>query len=84
MSWPRPIWNQLKNLTADELIHALERDGWRRRRSKGAIFVYEHPDGLQASGHYHPRKTFGSGLLKALLKDIGWTEADLRRLKLIR
>lgn len=83
MSWPRHIWAQLKSLTADELIRALERDGWQRRRSKGAIFVYEHPDGRQASIHYHPHKTFGPGLLQDLLEDIGWTEVDLRRLKLI-
>ena len=84
MSWPRHIWDQLKNLTADELIRALERDGWIRRRSKGAIFIYEHPDGRQASIHYHPHKTFGPSFLKSLLADIGWTEDDLGRLTLIK
>jgi predicted RNA binding protein YcfA (HicA-like mRNA interferase family) len=74
----------LKSTTADELIRALERDGWQRRRSQGAIFVYEHPDGRRASIHYHPRKTFGPSLLQGLLTDIGWNETDLRRLKLIR
>jgi len=34
--------------------------------------------------HYHPRKTYGPKLLKALLADIGWSEADMRRVKLIK
>jgi hypothetical protein len=34
--------------------------------------------------HYHPRKTYGPKLLTALLNEIGWTEADMRRVKLIK
>jgi hypothetical protein len=34
--------------------------------------------------HYHPRKTYGPKLLKSLLADIGWSEADMKRLKLIK
>ena len=30
-----------------------------------------------------PQKTYGPGLMKALLADIGWAEEDLRRLKVI-
>lgn len=26
--WPRELWNQLKNITVDELIRALEHIGW--------------------------------------------------------
>lgn len=84
MSFPSHIWKQLKNLTADDLIRALEKDGWVRDERKGAEQVYKHPDGRRVSIHYHPRKTYGPGLLKALLADIGWTEADLRRLRLIK
>lgn len=32
--------------------------------------------------HYHPKKTYGQHLLKSLLEDIGWSEADMKRLKL--
>jgi len=39
------IWDQIKNITADILIKALERDGWTRDESRGAILVYKHPDG---------------------------------------
>jgi predicted RNA binding protein YcfA (HicA-like mRNA interferase family) len=84
MILPEYVWDQLKSLTADDLIGALERDGWRRRKSKGSRRVYRKGSRVVAI-HYHPRKTFGPKMLKMLLLvDIGWDEADLRRLKLIR
>lgn len=84
MSYPPHIWEQLKNLTADDLKKSLEKDGWIRDTSRGAILVFRHSDGRRITIHYHPRKTYGAGLLKALLFDIGWNEDDLRRLKLIK
>jgi predicted RNA binding protein YcfA (HicA-like mRNA interferase family) len=76
MSWPPHIWDQIKNITADELIAALEHDGWHLRKGKGSRRVFRN--------HYHRRKTFSPKMLQTLLKDIGWNEADLRRLGLIR
>ena len=32
----------------------------------------------------HPKKTYGPGLLKDLLADIGWSEIEMRKLKLIK
>lgn len=83
-SWPDHIWAQLKNLTVDELVRALEKDEWVLARSSGARRWYRHPNGQGVSIHYHPHKTFGPRLLQQLLERTGWTEADLRRLKLIR
>ncbi len=84
MAFPSHIWNQLKNTTAKELTKALERDGWKQDESRGAILVYLHPDGRRITIHYHPNKTYGVGLLKGLLSDIGWDEKDFKRLKLIK
>lgn len=28
MTYPKNVWNQHKNKTADEIIRALEKDGW--------------------------------------------------------
>ena len=87
MAFPPHVWNQLKNLTADDLITALEQDGWRRDpASKGATLGYikSGSPNRRVVIHYHPRKTCGPGLLKALLQDIGWTEDDFRRLKIIK
>ena len=84
MKFSKHVWDQLKNLTADNLISALEKDNWLRDEGKGSITIYRHPDGRRVSVHYHPRKTYGTKLLKGLLDDIGWIEEDLRRLKLIK
>lgn len=85
MSLPSHIWKQLKSITADELINALEKDGFIRDEKQGAQLVYRHADGRICSVHYHPGKTYGPKLLKKLLfDDIGWTEKDFRRLKLIK
>jgi predicted RNA binding protein YcfA (HicA-like mRNA interferase family) len=87
MAYPPNIWNQLKNVTADDLIAALQRDGWTRDpASKGAIlgFIKYGTPNRRITIHYHPRKTYGPGLLKGLLVDIGWSEHDFRRLKLIK
>lgn len=46
--------------------------------------MYRHPDGRRVGIHYHPQKTYGANMLRALLNDIGWTPADMRRLKLIK
>lgn len=82
--WPRALWNQLKNITVDELIRALEQDGWVLARAKGAQRWYRHPSGRGISVHYHPRKTFSPKLLRWLLEHIEWNESDLKRLKLVR
>jgi predicted RNA binding protein YcfA (HicA-like mRNA interferase family) len=86
MAFSGNVWNQLKNLTADDLIAALEKDGWQRDTGRSAIFAYfkRGTTNQRITVHYHPRKTYGPKLLKNLLADIGWNDADLRRLKLIK
>ena len=86
-AFPPNVWNQLKNKTADNIISALERDGWERdTTSKGAIlgFIKTGSHRERITIHYHPKKTYGPGLLKGLIADIGWTVKDLRRLRLIK
>ncbi|OGO19552.1 MAG: hypothetical protein A2Z15_04325 [Chloroflexi bacterium RBG_16_50_11] len=84
MSFPKQVWNQLKNKSADEIISALKRDGAILDTTRGSAQVFRYPDGRRVAIHYHPHKTYGPDLLKDLIKDIGWTEADLRRLKLVK
>jgi predicted RNA binding protein YcfA (HicA-like mRNA interferase family) len=77
-------WAQLKNITADKLISAMDKDGWQLRTtgsSSRRVFV---KGSNLVSIHYHPHKAYGPDMLKNLLQDTGWTEADLKRLKLIR
>ena len=79
------VWNQLKNKTAKQLIDALEKDGWERQIKSGAIQSYKNTNSNQiVTIHYHPNKTYGAKLLKKLIENTGWSEEDLRRLKLIK
>ena len=84
MRIPHNVWKQLRNITADELISALHRDGWVRDERSGAVQVLLSPTGARIAIHYHPGKTYGAKLLRALLADIGWDVRDLKRLKLIK
>mgnify|MGYP001072639256 CR=1 FL=1 len=83
MNFPKNVWDQLKNISINELISALKKDGWDPDEKASAVQAWVHPDGRIVTIHYHPRKTFGPKLLKKLLTDIGWTIKDMRRLKLI-
>ena len=74
MAFSPNVWNQLKNLTADRLIAALEKDGWTRdQASKGAIlgFIKAANPGRNRITihyhHYHHKKAYGAGLLKRAL-----------------
>ncbi len=85
MGFPKNVWQQLKGLSADELISALLKDGFCYDRCLKTERMYRHPDGRKACIHYHTGNTcYGQKLLTGLLDDIGWTEKDMRRLKLIK
>jgi predicted RNA binding protein YcfA (HicA-like mRNA interferase family) len=78
------VWEQLKNKTVSELMRALEKDGWLKDESSGSAIIYWREGSRRISLHYHPGKTYSPSTLKQILADIGWTERDLKRLKLIK
>jgi len=83
-SFSENIWKQLKNKTTDELIAALSKDGFILADKVRTERIYRHPDGRKVSIHYHKgSETYGAKLLKALIKAAGWSEGNMRRLKLI-
>lgn len=84
MTFSKGVWNQLRNTTADELVRALERDGWTQEGRRGAALGFFKEGASRVVIHYHPGKTYGAKFLQGLIRDIGWTEADLRRLKIIK
>jgi len=50
----------------------------------GSMRIYISQDGKRrVSIHYHAKKNYGAKTLQGLLTDIGWSEDDMRRLKLI-
>lgn len=86
MALPRHVWDQVKNLTAEDLKRALERDGWVCEGKSGAVLAFTKQASVRrrVTVHYHPGKSYGAKLLQGLLDDIGWNDADLKRLKLIK
>lgn len=74
----------LKGITAQELIRALERDGFLWTRNKGSHRVYRHPDGRRVVVSYHrPSATFPPKTVASMIAGARWDENDLRRLGLI-
>ncbi|MBI5075668.1 MAG: type II toxin-antitoxin system HicA family toxin [Nitrospirae bacterium] len=85
MNYEPKYWDQLKNLTADDIVRALKKYGYVKDESSGAVHVYLHPQTRnRVTIHYHPRKTYGPNLLKGLLDVIGWSIEDMKKLKLIK
>jgi predicted RNA binding protein YcfA (HicA-like mRNA interferase family) len=77
-------YGQLRNLTARELISALIRDGFSLDRGSGSHQIYYHPDGRRVTVLFHRSSdSFRRKTLKSMLDQAGWTEDDLKRLKLI-
>jgi predicted RNA binding protein YcfA (HicA-like mRNA interferase family) len=79
-------YSRLHNLSARALISALMRDGFILDRQAGAHQHYMHPDGRRVTVSFHrPGETFEAKALKAMIEvQAGWTEEDLRRLKLMK
>ena len=95
MRWHDNAQRQIRSVTVQKLQSALEKDGWvdenealsKKRKNRGARIAYRHPTRQSNNRvvlHVHPKKTMGAKLLKSLLEEIGWTEDDMRRLKLIK
>ncbi len=85
MSDAGELLHLLRNLPVNQLIRALERDGFSLRRStRTGGRIYADPDSRLTVVHYHhgsdtlPRRT-----LKSVLEAAGWTENDARRLGLL-
>ena len=85
MLMKKHIWEQIKGIPCDEIIRALKKDGYDETGKRGAEMGFRHNVTKNyVVIHYHPDKTYGPNLLKALIKDIGWTPKDMKRLKLIK
>ena len=85
MDYSKNTWQQLKGINADDLIRALIKDGFFLDVPVRTERIYRHSDGRKVSIHYHKGSNcFGRGLLKAMFDDIGWTESDMQRVKLIK
>jgi len=84
MNYSSNAWDQIRNKTCEEIIAALSKDGWQKDSSRGSQQIFRKATGRMVSIHFHPGKTYGARLLRALLDDIGWTEDEMRHLKFIK
>ncbi len=74
-----------RGVTAREFIRALHTDRFRLTRTRGSHHIYRHSDGRRVVVAYHRLgDTFPIGTLKAMIADIGWSDADLRQLGLLK
>jgi predicted RNA binding protein YcfA (HicA-like mRNA interferase family) len=84
-NYPKHIWEQLKNKTADDLISALLKDGFLPDEKVRTERIYRHPDSRKVSIHYHKgSQTYGAELMKGLLEAAQWTVKNMKRLKLVK
>ncbi len=75
---------RIRNVTTQQVIQALEADGFVWVRSRGSHRVYRHPDGRRVVVAYHrPGATFPPKTLASMIQGARWNEEDLLRLGLI-
>lgn len=86
MAFSPNVWNQIKGITKDEFIKALKRDGFEAEGKRGAVLAFckKSSPVRRVTVHYHPGATYQPKLLTSMIESAGWTEDDLRRLKLIK
>ncbi|OGG40730.1 hypothetical protein A3A21_01930 [Candidatus Jorgensenbacteria bacterium RIFCSPLOWO2_01_FULL_45_25b] len=74
-----------RNLTARELIRALQQDNFKLKQRKGSHRRYVHPDGRRITvSFHHLSDIFPPKTLKSMVEEQArWTEIDLKRLGLL-
>ncbi len=83
----KDVFDRLKNISKQEFIKALEKDGFTRdmESRQGAILVYWHSDGRRVTVHWHPKTGFSREQLKKMLTAVNWsTRDDFVRVGIIR
>jgi predicted RNA binding protein YcfA (HicA-like mRNA interferase family) len=73
-----------KSITAREIVLALEKDGFYLHHQRGSHRTYKKGNLRVDVPYHHAGQTFPIKTLLCMIKDTGWTEDDLRRLKLIK
>ena len=79
-------YGKLRNLDARKITSALTRDGFWLDSQSGSHKHYVHHDGRRVTVTFHARgAVFKMKTLKSMLEtQAGWTDEDLKRLKLLK
>ena len=78
-------YSKIRSLTARKIVNALVKDGFYLDRKSGSHHQFLHPDkGRVTISFHHLSDTFPLKTLKCIIQDTGWTEEELKHLKLIK
>ncbi|MDO8614678.1 MAG: type II toxin-antitoxin system HicA family toxin [Dehalococcoidia bacterium] len=75
---------QLRNVRARQIVTALERDGFQRTHQTGSHTTYRRGDRKVMVPVHSPGATIPVGTIARIVADAGWTDDDLRRLRLVK
>lgn len=75
---------ELRNIRTRQILAALERDGFRKTHQTGSHVTYRRGQQKVMVPVHSPGATIPIGTLRRIIADAGWTEEDLRRLRLIK
>ena len=85
MSTEHPPIALLRNVSVRRLIKALRSEGFKFIERQGSQRVYRHPDRRRVVIHYHrATDTLPPYVIRNFLIGVRWTEADLKRLRLVK
>lgn len=68
---------RLRRISGKELVRALERVGFEQVRKRGSHVILKHSDGRQTVVPVHSGEALGPGLIRAILRDVKMSSADL-------
>ncbi|PIU55675.1 MAG: hypothetical protein COS88_03975 [Chloroflexi bacterium CG07_land_8_20_14_0_80_51_10] len=75
----------MRSVTARRVISALVKDGFYLDRESGSHYQYYHSDKRRVTvSFHHPSDTFPPKTLKGIIHDANWSQADLKRLNLLK
>lgn len=71
---------KLPRITADEVIHALERAGFKLSRQSGSHKIYKNETGKRATVPYHKGRVLHPKVLSSILKDAQLSKEEFLKL----
>ncbi|MBI2846364.1 MAG: type II toxin-antitoxin system HicA family toxin [Chloroflexi bacterium] len=71
---------KLPRITADEVVQALERAGFRLSRQSGSHKIYKNQAGKRTTVPYHKGKVLHPKVLSSILKDAQLSKEDFLKL----
>lgn len=62
----------IRFMNSVDIIHRLEREGWRKAHQVGSHIKFKHPDRLGMVTVPYPKKDLTIGTLRSIYRQAGW------------